>query len=48
MTLEQLLKRLEGADSLWALSSVGVPAVVAGLNDAAKRIQALEKAAKPK
>jgi hypothetical protein len=48
MTLEQLVKRLEGIDSIWGLSSVGIPAVVEGLKDAAKRIAALEKAAKPK
>lgn len=46
MTLEMLVKHLEGATSIWDLGRVGVPAIVDGLNDALKRIQALEKQAK--
>ena len=46
MTLEQLVKALANATSLWDLNSIGLPAIKSGLEDAALRIQALEKAAK--
>lgn len=46
MTLEMLIKHLESAESFWDLNRVGVPAIVDGLKDALKRIQALEKQAK--
>ncbi len=46
MTLEQLVKALEGQDSMWALSSIGIPAIRSALQDTSRRLQALEKAQK--
>lgn len=46
MTLEQLVKALENAHSLWDLNTIGLPAIKDGLKDAARRLQALEKAQK--
>ena len=45
MTLEQLVKALENANSMWDLSSIGIPAIREGLADVAKRLRALEKQA---
>jgi hypothetical protein len=48
MTLEQLVKALEGQDSMFALSSIGIPAIREALLDTSKRLRALEKAAPKK
>lgn len=45
MTLEQLLKELQDAQTVWDLSRVGVPAIRDGLQDISDRLRALEKKA---
>jgi hypothetical protein len=44
MTLEQLVKALEDANSLWDLNSIGLPAIKEGLADVSRRLKALERA----
>jgi hypothetical protein len=48
MTLEQLLKQLEGVNTMWDLSSLGLEPIKEGLADVSKRLKALEKAAPKK
>lgn len=48
MTLEQLVKALEGQDSIFALGQIGIPAIREALLDTSRRIRALEKAAPKK
>lgn len=43
MTLEQLIKALEGQDSIFALGQIGIPAIREALLDTSRRLKALEK-----